>query len=144
MDPVTLTIASAAMTVVGGIQQSNAIRSAAKQNQMQAEYKAGQETAVGQHQAEASRAKAELMLSRARAVAAASGGGALDETLAEGIFGQGEKAAGFDLYGSQETAKGLRYQGEVGKQTARAEANATLLSSFGKAAGSMSSFAPKG
>jgi hypothetical protein len=124
------TYAAAAATVIGGMEHASSMRSAAAANKNQADYKAGQEAAAGQYKAEASRKRADLMLSRAHAVAAASGGGALDQTLATGILDQGERAAGFDMYGSTEAAKGTMYAGDVGVSSANARANSTLLGSF--------------
>lgn len=127
-------------------------RAAAEANKAQLDYQAGQETAAGQHAAEAARRKSALMLSRAQAVAAASGGGALDESLMSGIVGEGEKEAGFQLYGANERAKGLYYRGAAGLSQTEAQgsasisqanraANATLLGGFANAA-SMARFAP--
>jgi hypothetical protein len=132
-----------AATTLGGIKQAAAVRSAAAQNKMQLDYMAGQELAAGQYAAEASRKKGELMLSRAHAVAAASGGGPLDESLAAGIFSASEKAAGFDTYQSTEKAKGMQYKGDVGVRSAKVESDAILLNTIGKVAG-MSSFSPGG
>lgn len=154
------------LSVYGGMSQADNMRSAAAQNaeraraaaeanQKQLEYQAGQEEAAGQHQAEAARRKAALMLSRAQAVAAASGAGPLDESLIAGITGEGEREAGFASYGSRERAAGARYRGQVGVydanargrqgiEEANAAADATLLSTFGRAGLSMLSLAPGG
>ena len=152
------------LQVFGGMSQADNMRStaarnaenmriAAEANQKQLDYQAGQEEAAGQHQAEAARRKAALMLSRAQAVAAASGAGPLDESLIAGITGEGEREAGFASYGSRERAAGARYRGQVGAYDANAKgrqgiaeanaaADATLLSTFGRAGMSMLSLAP--
>lgn len=123
-------------------------------NKKQLDYQAGQETAAGQHEAEAKRRKAELMLSRAMAVSAASGGGPLDESLMAGIVGEGEREAGYAMYGATERAKGLQYKGQVGLwdakargdaeiASARSAANATLLGGMFSAGTSLAGrFAP--
>lgn len=184
MEPLLIMqVAATAATVIGGISQADAMRDAAARNasianetarvnaenaritaeanQQQLEYSAGQSEAAGQHEAEAKRRKADLMLSRAQAVAAASGGGPLDESLFAGIVGEGEREAGYSLYQSREQAAGSRYRGAVGVYEANARgragideaaargssemssanraADATLLSSFGSAASKGSS-----
>jgi len=94
------------------------------------------------------------MRSRAQAVAAASGGGPLDESLIAGITGEGEKDAGYSLYTSKESAAGKRYRGNVGVYEANARsradiesanrtADATMLGAYAKAGTSLfSRFAP--
>lgn len=160
-----LSAAGTVMSLMGASSQADQMRQTAKinaenarraalGNKMQADYAAGQAEAASQHEAEAKRRKAELMLSRAQAIAAASGGGPLDETLMKGIIGEGGKDAGYSLYEGTERAKGLRYKGDVGmyeaNQQGRAEikaankaASATMLGAFAKAGMSMASqFAP--
>ncbi len=125
-------------------QNAENARIAAEANKVQTDYAAGQADAAGQHQAAANRRKAELMLSRAQAVAAASGGGPLDESLMSGILSEGETAAGYSLYESSERAKGLRYRGQVGAYEANAkgrseiesanrQADATVMGGLGRA-----------
>ena len=143
------------MSLMGGLSQADNMRRAAAQNaenariaaeanKQQTDYAAGQADAAGQHQAALDRHKATIMLSRAQAVAAASGGGPLDDTLAAGILGEGETQAGYSLYRSGEQAAGLRYRGQVGMYEANAkgrseidsanrQADATILGSVGKA-----------
>ena len=143
------------MSVAGGMSQADNMRRSAYQNaenarvaaeanQKNLDYQAGQEQAAGQHEAEKARRKATLMLSRAQAVAAASGAGPLDESLMAGIMGEGEREAGFATYGAEERAKGLRYRGQVGAYQANAQgrqgiegannaADATIMGSFARA-----------
>jgi hypothetical protein len=152
------------MQLFGGMDQADNMRRAAAQNaenaritaeanKKQLDYQAGQEEAAGQHQAEAARRKAALMLSRATAVAAASGAGGLDESLIKGITGEGEREAGFASYGSRERAAGLRYRGDVGTYEANAKgrqgideanrmADATIMGSLGKAGFGLMALAP--
>jgi hypothetical protein len=128
-------IAGTALSLAGGLAQSSAMKSAAKANQAQLNYAAGQTEAAGQHKAEQDRRKAELMLSRAMAVGAASGAGTSGmEGILAGIAGEGEKQAQATMYESTERAKGLRYQGAVGVAEAKQKAKATLLGAFGSAA----------
>ena len=165
-DPVTLfTIGSTVLSLAGASSQADNMRRTAEANaenarrvalinKQQTDYAAGQAEASSQHEAEAKRRKATLMLSRAQAIAAASGGGPLDETIASGLIEEGEKDAGYSLYEGTERGKGLRYKGDVGvyeaNQRGRAEvkaankaASATMLGAFAKAGMSMASqFAP--
>lgn len=159
-----LTVGGTLMNILGGMNQANNLRAtaartaenqrvAAEANKKQLDYQAGQEAAAGQHQAEEARRKATLMLSRAQAVAAASGAGPLDESLMSGIIGEGEKNAGYAAYGANERAKGLQYRGGVGTyeanargrqgiEEANAAADATLLSTFGRAGVGLIGMAP--
>ena len=137
-------------------QNAENARIAAEANKAQTDYAAGQADAAGQHAALAQRRKAELMLSRAQAVAAASGGGPLDESLMAGILGEGEKAAQYATYESGERSAGLRYRGQVGAYEANArgrseiksanrQADATVMGALGKAGMSLfSRFDPGG
>ena len=120
-----VSIGGTVLSLMGSLSQADQMRQtaarnaenariAAEANKVQTDYAAGQADAAGQHQAAANRRKAELMLSRAQAVAAASGGGPLDESLMSGILSEGETAAGYSLYESSERAKGLRSRGQVG------------------------------
>lgn len=157
-------IAGTIMQVAGGMNQADQMRESARANaenarraaeaeKVQLDYQAGQETAAGQHAAEAARRKSALMLSRAQAIAAASGGGPLNENLAAGLIAEGEKEAGHQFYTAGERAKSLTYRGDVGLTTAinkgqqgiyeadRA-ADATIMGSLAKGAMGMASLAP--
>ena len=163
-----LSVGGTIMQLVGAHDQADKMRAAAAQNaenariaaaanQQQLDYAAGQEEAAAQHAAEKERRKAALMLSRAQAVAAASGAGPLDESLMRGIIGEGEREVGYRMYEGAERAKGLRYRGQIGAYEADAKgrqgiaeanaaADATIMGAWGKAAigglGGMSRLSP--
>src|SRR5690606_1168127 len=72
---------------------------------------AGQEQAVSQRAAEERMREAGLLMSRAQAVAAASGGGALDPTVLRiigGLAAEGELAAATEQYNDDERARQLK------------------------------------
>jgi hypothetical protein len=140
-----LGLAGAGMSAMSSIQQGKNAQSAAEANQRNLNAQAIQDGAVGQRSAINERRKAGLMLSRAQAVAAASGGGPLDENLMTGILEEGERAAGFQQYTATERAKGLQYQGDIGRYeadntmaAAKTQAIGTLLGAAGKAGSSAS------
>jgi len=118
-------VANANAANANAIAQANAdaMRTSAEANKKQLEYQAGQEEALSQRQAVEDRHKAMLMLSRAQAVAASSGGGALSESLMSGILNQGETQAGYSMYAGTERAKGLRYQGDIALYDALSKGN---------------------
>lgn len=131
------TVGSTVLSMMSASKQADAQNAAAKANadnanaaalanQQQLNQQAGQETAAGQYAAANARLKSQLMLSRAQAVAAASGGGPLDETLMNGIIGEGEKAAGFQAYSAKERASGLTYRGQVGVAEANNQGRANI------------------
>jgi hypothetical protein len=150
--------ASAAFTVLGGITSYQGQRRAAKQAEMvgaahdaQLRQQAQQEEAVGQIKAQEARRKAEILMSRALAVSAASGAGTEGiNSLMAGLVEEGEREAGYAKYSAGERAAGLRYRGAIaryeGKATAaeyRSAAAGTLLGSFAQAADTLASrFAP--
>lgn len=119
-----LLIASTAVSAVGSLvstQQSaaaaksegQASQALAEYNARQLRYKAGQERAVSQQRAIDERRQARLAGSRARAVAAASGGSATDPTVMDilaALRGEGEYNAQSALYEGDEAAKGLEAQ----------------------------------
>ena len=107
-------------------QQAASQEAAAKATQQQLNYQAGQEAASSQREALARRKQANLMMSRAMAVGAASGAGTSGlEGLMSGIAEEGEEQAQYALYGGTEAAKGLRYRGQVGVAEAKQSASAT-------------------
>jgi len=147
-----LAVASTVLSLYGASQQAAAMRQQAKNqqmmaaaNQQQLNYQAGQEEAAGQRQAIAERRKAQLIASRAMAVAAASGAGTTGiEGLLTGITKAGEESAQGALYESTERAKGLRYRGQIGGAEAsnqaavtKREASATMLGAYASAASSL-------
>lgn len=140
-----MAVGGTVLSAAGALQQHQASRAqaaqmeaAARANQAQLDYQAKQELASSAKQASAQRRKAELMMSRALAVASASGAGTSGiEGLLAGIAGEGEQAAQFEMYEGAERAKGLQYRGRVGvsqarreARTTRSQAGATLLGSL--------------
>lgn len=133
----------------------NAARTAQFQSQLantQAaamEQQAGQERAASQRAAIAQRKQGNLVSSRARAVAGASGGGALDPTVLDimsGIQSEVDYRTNLALYEGEERAKGLEYgavlkrsgaagdvqAGQVAQQASRSSANRSLLAAGGQ------------
>lgn len=133
----------------------NAARTAQFQSQLantQAaamEQQAGQERAASQRAAIAQRRQGNLVSSRARAVAGASGGGALDPTVLDimsGIDSEVDYRTNLALYEGEERAKGLEYgavlrraggagdvyAGQVAQQAGRSAANRSLMGAGGK------------
>lgn len=125
---------STLLGLVGSSQQASAQEAVAKANQRQLNAQAKQEEAASQREATQRRRQSDLMMSRAIAVAAASGAGTSGiEGILEGIAGEGEQAAQYALYEGTERAKGLRYRGAVGRSEAKASSRATLLGGFSQA-----------
>lgn len=148
-----LLIATTAVSAVGSLVASSEAASSAKaegkaQEAMaewhasQLRYKAGQERASSQKAAENERRRGRLAQSRAKAVAAASGGGATAPTVMDilaRLRGQGEYNAQSALYEGEETAKGLETQAEATIQEGKyARAAGNYRSKFTKRAGYLS------
>jgi len=127
----TPTILSGATTLAGTYAQLEAAEDAkniskinalntqrvAKHNAIIANRAAGQKEAASQIAARESRRQGRLMESRVLALAAASGGGAMDNDVMNAIAGfaqEGDLSARTDLYEGSEEARTLRAQGEMG------------------------------
>lgn len=126
-------------------QQAGEMANAAAQFEArQLRTQAGQEQAVAQYEAENRLREAALRMSRAQAVAAASGGGALDPTVLRiigGLAAEGELAAATERYNGDERARQLRlaavgreyegvqakYAGDVARSVGKWRAQNTLL-----------------
>lgn len=132
---------SAAMTTLGlagSLSQAKAMKSAAKAEQVQLDYAAGQAEASSQREAIEERRRADLLISRGIAVGAASGAGMSGISgILEGIAGRGEESAGAARYEGVEKAKEMRYRGSAGVTSASQQARATTMSAIGKAGGSI-------
>jgi hypothetical protein len=117
---------------------------AAKFEARQMRTQAGQEQAVAQREAENRLRESALLMSRAQAVAAASGGGALDPTVLRiigGLAAEGELAAATERYNGDERARQLKlaavgreyegvqakYSGDVARSVGKWRAQNTLL-----------------
>jgi hypothetical protein len=145
-DPVTLTIASMAVSAVGGFQQSRAIKAAGKAQLQQAEFQnesakvaAGQARASAQRQAIEDRRRGTLAESRARAVAASGGGQVSDVANLIGDLNAESKYAAFtSLYEGETQARDLQnrgalalYEGESANRAAKMESKAKMFETLG-------------
>jgi len=152
MIPAAASVVGTVLSAKGNVDAGNAAARRGKAEQKLAEYQAaqleqnaGQEIASGQRDAEAQLLQSRLLQSRALAVAAASGGGALDPNVLKiigGIAGEGQQAADTTRYNAKESARGMRDQasatrysgyqaaeaGRIAKKTGRAQAITTMLS----------------
>jgi hypothetical protein len=140
------------MQAAGQLNAGSASRRAGEAQQVAAEYSArqldtnaGQAQAASQRVAEEETRKSMLLQSRAMAVSAASGGGALDPTvmaLISGLSKEGQLASETLLYGGAERARGMheqakatRYEGatraaagHAAERTSQFSAMSTILS----------------
>lgn len=127
------------LSTVGAIQQGKAANAAAQYNAAQLEAAGKAESASAQRKAEEQTRQKELVLSRARAVAAASGGGQ-DVALMGSIEEEGTLRSLTALWEGDEAAKGRKAQADVarfeGSQAKRAGA-IKGLSILGEGAGSL-------
>lgn len=143
--------AGSAMRFVGGIGAGRAARRAGERAQATANFeaaqlhqRAGQEVAASQRTALEERRRAELVASRAVAVAAASGGGVSDPTVSDllaDIEGEGAYRAGVELYQGEERARLLNmgadaktFEGEILKAGGKDRQRAYVTNAFGSLA----------
>ncbi len=139
-----VSVGSTLLGLAGSMAQGRAMKDAAKAEQAQLDYSAGQAEASAQREAIEERRKADLLVSRGIAVGAASGAGTSGISgILQDIAGRGEEAAGAAMYEGTEKAKEMRYRGAVGVTEASQKARSTTLSAVGQAAGSIySRFSP--
>lgn len=140
--------AGAVMAVAGTVKTSQAQKQYGKQQYEKKEFEAEQLEDIGKADIAAShvaaqekRRRARFASSRALALAAASGGGALDPNVVNiiaGIEEEGEFAAQTELYAGEEAARrkkmgagAARYEGYSELMASRLRAKSTLLSGFG-------------
>lgn len=145
-----------ALSVMGSLKQAKEQNKLAKFQAAQLEQQANETEAAGQYAALEQRRQAEILQSRALAIAGASGGGTLDPTVLKVISGlavEGERAVQSEIYNSKSQAQAqrlqataTRYEGYQAKQAGKIRAFSTALSGLADA-GSMAYFGmstPKG
>lgn len=126
------------LNAMGSIADGNAKDKLARYQAKQMRVNAGQQVAEGTVAAQEEKRKSALIASRAIAVAAASGAGALDPTVVkilQGIAGEGRLNAGMEMYNANENARGMldnanatRYSGKVAKKEGQRAAVKSVLS----------------
>lgn len=128
-----LAIGGTILSTVGAIQQGNAAQASANYQAQQLDAQAKTERAVAQRQANEERRQKELVISRARAVGAASGGGQ-DYDLLGDLEEEGEYRAATAMWEGEEAAKGrtnqanaARFEGKQAKKASRFKAAGTIL-----------------
>jgi len=144
-----LSAGGTALSVMGSLKQAKEQNKLAKFQAKQLEQQAGQTEAAGQYAALEQRRQAEILQSRALAIAGASGGGTLDPTVLKVISGlavEGERAVQSEIYNSKSQAQAqrlqatsTRYEGYQAKKAGTIKAFSTALSGLADAGG-MASF----
>lgn len=133
-----------ALSGATALSEGEAAKRTSKLQARQLNIAAGQERAASQRSAEEELRRADLVGSRARAVAAASGAGASGDPTVEniltGIAAEGEYRAMTALYEGTTRSNALRY----GARTARYEGRLAKQSSYGAAAGALAEGYAKG
>lgn len=135
--PVIMSVVGSALSAKGSIDSGNAAMTQANYEASQMRVNAGQAQAASQSAAVDSIRQAQVNQSRALAIAAASGGGALDPTVMHiigGLSGEGALAAATHLYNGDETARAWNdkanatvYSGQLAQQAAKTKAMASVL-----------------
>jgi hypothetical protein len=143
-----LKIVGTAVSVIGQLKQAQAQKNLAKQQEMIADSQAkAQEQAAGQERASSQRAaynaqkEGELAKSRAQAISAATGAGALDPSIVNitgGIDEETSYRAQTALFEGEERGKGLEHQaaitratGSLNAATSRAKAQQSMFGAAG-------------
>lgn len=119
-------LGSTALGAVGMVQQSNAEGAAAEGNARQLDARAKGEMADASLKAEQHRKDADRLISKQRAIAAASGGGtggSAGEIMAE-TAGQAEYNSALDLWLGGERATTSKYAADISRMEAKAKRKA--------------------
>lgn len=141
-----ISAASTAIAVGSQYQQGKAQQAALQLQAQERKADANAAQAEAQREAAIERRKARNLMSRARAVSAASGAGASDPTVTNiltDIETQGEVNALNALYSGNTAAQGLRRGAQVAQNEARAARSAGLLNAASTALGGATSWYEK-
>lgn len=140
-----LSVVGTGLSVVSGIQQGKAQAAALEYEAQQHERKAKEEIAAAQREALDKRHETELVLSKQKAIAAASGGGLItpsvidifEETATRGAYHEGAIRYGGKsrAAGERDAAAANRLKADAAKSGAIGSALATGFSGLGKAFG---------
>lgn len=132
------------MSSAGAYTEGRDAETIAKMQAAEMRVRAKQALAVGSREAAAQDRETALAISRAQAVAAASGGGAVDPTVLKiigDIAARGSENVQMELYNAGEEARGLRnqaamtaYEGKQARKAGTIRAATTLMSGVGKIA----------
>lgn len=135
--------AGTALDIYGNIRSAKIASALGRMRQKAAKEAAMQTRASGQRAAMEEKRQAEIMASRAIAVAAASGGDTSDPSISKviaDIQGEGAYRAAVAMYNAEDEAKKLIYEGKMAKVSGQIEASnyrMQAVSSLLKGAGSM-------
>lgn len=134
-------VGAAGLNAYGQIQAGRAAAASGRFDARQLYRQANNTLATSQRSAEEIRRQAQLMESRARAVAAAGGGSTTDvgmTDLISNIYKEGELSALIALYEGKDVAAGLRdqakvrkWEGKTAEKNSRLQAFSTVLGAFG-------------
>ena len=144
-------VAGTAMSFMGNMQAAVSAKQAAQAQKQQADFQAaqmaqqaGQEQAAAQRKAADQTRQANMLASRAIAVAGAGGGGVTDPTVANliaDIQGEGAYRKGVSIYQGEENARQLKmgasaktYEGDIALQRGEQQASAYRTKAFAGAA----------
>jgi hypothetical protein len=133
----TLTAAAATASAAGSIMSGKAAESAGRFEAAQMNQQAGQERAASQRVAIEQRRRANLAISKSRAISAGSGAGASDPSVLniEGnLAGEGEYNALSAIYQGEEAGRGYetgatakRFEGQQKRQASMIGAGSTIM-----------------
>ena len=143
----TMAVVGTGVNLVGRFVQAKAQREAGVESRQAADYEAGQlermageELAAGQREGLEVTRQQELLVSRGRAVAAASGAGASDPTVIDvlsDVEREGSYRAGLARYGGAQRAQGLLAQAHATRLSGKASERGALLASRGTIIGGL-------
>jgi len=122
-----LTLVAGVTTVLGKISSGSQSRAFGKAQQAHNEIAANQAIATSQRSALEERRQAELLASRALAVAGGSAGDPTVMRVISDIEGEGAYRANVELYGGEEKARILKTEGAIAAARGKAKASKSYL-----------------
>lgn len=139
--PMIATVAAGGLQMIGTIQQGRAQKAAYNYQAEMDKRKGQEELAASQREAIDKRGEGDRLMSRQRAVAAASGGGVVNPTILD-IFGdtaqQAEYNAQAQLYGGESRRRGALDQAALAKAKGQAAMRGSIFEGIGQGLGGLS------
>lgn len=127
---VPLMVGGTALSAYGEIQTGKRLEARGRTQKILNDVAAGQVVAVGQRKGLEAKRQAELMASRAVAVASAGGAAQDIDNLIADISSEGVYQANVSMYEAETESERLKYEGLMAEQTGREEAGAGMFKAF--------------
>ena len=131
------------LSAFGSFKSGQSAAAAGKLQEQQYEAQANAESATGQREGIERQRQSDILASRALAISAASGGGAIDPTVVNiiaGINAQGNYGARSAIYGGETAAQGARFKGALSVYEGASAKQVGMIGGLGKGVSAYGAF----